>query len=205
MSDNSHIEEAETEDSGSSLPPYSESDQFNATGEQQLYHQPDQQLEPTYVSRPIVNLGDDYTTGLFQCHDSVPICLSSTFVPCYSWGTVRAVLESGAAEVGEHDEGQETDFKTALKAGLPYLGAYVVQVASNSLSLPVPSLCLAGLYLRRQLKKKYGMKNTPVKDSLAHAFCHCCALAQDHREMLYRERAIRDGYVLSQQQNEDIV
>lgn len=203
MADN--IPHEVSEESGSSLPPYSETDESNAVGEQDLYHQPDQQLEPSYVPRPVVELGDDYTTGLFQCHDSVPICLYSTFLPCYSWGTVRTVLESGAAEIGEHDEGQEADFKTALKAGLPYLGAYIVQVASNTMNLPVPSLCLAGLYLRRQLKKKYGMKSTPVKDSLSHAFCHCCALAQDHREMLYRERAIRDGYVLSQQQNEDIV
>ncbi|KAF3450730.1 hypothetical protein FNV43_RR06819 [Rhamnella rubrinervis] len=55
--------------------------------------------------------------------------------------------------------------------------------------LMMPALCsqwMMGSKYRTKLRKKYGLVEAPYTDVISHAFCPCCSLCQEFRELKIR-------------------
>lgn len=188
------------------LQPPSYDDVVESSSEEQLLNeqeQPTEQQEPHATSEPRLPGPDsfketEYQTGLFEITKEPFITLTASCVPCWTWGTVNRIISSNNAlddiEVGELDAGMEVPIQDAVVSSWPYAVSAVVSAFINA-----PLTPFLGLWQRQRIRKKYGLPQNLTKDVAAHFCCHCCALSQDHREVLYRERHIRQGYALSQE------
>ncbi|KAA8907887.1 hypothetical protein TRICI_004894 [Trichomonascus ciferrii] len=158
---------------------------------------PKAQAPPEYqLVEGQTELTNDYSTGLFECHKSPSTCLSATFVPCCSFGSINATISASAESYPEPPQ-EDASWVRKLVHSIPY----------SILLLSSPALCLSslGLWQRVLIRKYYGLESNLGRDCLSHFCCHTCALAQDQREVQIREDRKKQAYSLSQQANESLV
>lgn len=139
---------------------------------------------------------NDYTTGLFECGERPSTLAISCFLPCATFGIVGANLSVQEPDEEENpEEYPKANWKQKTVNSLPYV---LVSGWGGSLFLPVMTL-----WQRYEVRKKYNLdKNygTMVNDCLSHFICQPCAMAQDHREVLIRQKKLQADYAAKQQQ-----
>ncbi|CAN6662507.1 hypothetical protein TRVA0_034S00650 [Trichomonascus vanleenenianus] len=148
-------------------------------------------------------LTNDYSTGLFECHTSPETALMAWCAPCCTFGTINATLLANrhARATDDEEAAREplepqtaTTWKKTLWS-LPYIAGAV-------LAGPYAE-CGFGLAQRQSVRRQYNLESHIARDIASHLFCHCCAMAQDHREMLIREEQRKKQYLLAQKSMEN--
>lgn len=159
-------------------------------------HQPQETQPPKYQKQEGIEeseLTNDYSTGLFDCFSDPKSTALACFCPCGTSGHINSTL---AAADSQYDEEngifREPKWYNKVLHSLPY----------TVLAFCGPAFCVetAGLLQRYAVRTQYGLERHLVRDCMSHVFCHCCALAQDHREINIREDQRRAEFARMQQE-----
>ncbi|XP_006833356.2 protein PLANT CADMIUM RESISTANCE 8 [Amborella trichopoda] len=107
----------------------------------------------------VQEIGNPWTTGLFDCEDHPTSALVTAFCPCVTFGQITEVLDSG---------------ETTCAMNCPLYALLSVAMCNHWI--------MATIY-RKKLRKKYNLVEAPTEDWIAHCCCPCCALCQEFREL----------------------
>ncbi|KAK1264887.1 Protein PLANT CADMIUM RESISTANCE 8 [Acorus gramineus] len=114
------------------------------------------------VQPPPVVIGLPWTTGLFDCHEHESNAVLTAFFPCVTFGQIAEILERGQTRCS--------------------LGSLMYMMMAPA----VCSCWILGSIYRGRLRQRYNLVEAPTEDWIAHAFCPCCALCQEFRELKNR-------------------
>ncbi|CAO2825447.1 unnamed protein product [Amaranthus hypochondriacus] len=104
----------------------------------------------------------EFTTGLCDCCNDCSGCCLAFCCPCVSFGRMAEILDQGSV--------------SCCTAGTFYL----------ILATFVGFQWLYTCTYRGKMKALFGFPKSTCDDCCAHFFCHCCALAQEYRELKHR-------------------
>lgn len=124
-------------------------------------------------------IGNPWSTGLFDCNVDQTNAITTTILPCMTFGQIAEVLDEG-------------------EMSCP-LGSFIYM-------LMMPALCsswIMGSKYRAKLRKKYNLVEAPYEDAISHILCPCCSLCQEFRELRSRglDPALGRNGILAQQQS----
>lgn len=119
-----------------------------------------------------------WSDSLFDCFDSMGICLLSTFIPCWRWALTL-------------ERSKLMKFTTALLLmGLPWLVIWICQIVDWSIHQEYVLLgvlfceilvLMLGTVYRGKIREQYQIPGNACEDCLMHSFCNCCAVSQEAR------------------------
>ncbi|KAK8939008.1 Protein PLANT CADMIUM RESISTANCE 8 [Platanthera zijinensis] len=110
----------------------------------------------------LTNVGEPWSTGLYDCHLNPTNTIMTAFFPCVTFGEIAEILDHG---------------KTSSTLG------------SFMYILMVPAMltcCNIGAKYRKKLRNRYNLVEAPGGDLTLHLFCFYCALCQEFRELQHR-------------------
>ncbi|KAK1376003.1 Protein PLANT CADMIUM RESISTANCE 8 [Heracleum sosnowskyi] len=133
--------------------------------------------QPQVGNQYRAQIGDPWSTGLFDCQLDQTNAIMTTVFPCLTFGQIAEVLDEG-----------ETTCAT---------GSFIYMLLT-------PALCsnwIFGSKYRTKLRKKYNLVEAPYEDVISHVFCPCCSLSQEYRELKIRglDPALGWNGILAQQ------
>jgi len=153
-------------------------DQLNSFRAEGLAQEPATQTSPP-VSNGVAHRPGDFTEewqhGLFSCFSPTGLCLKAHFCPCFVFGKTQARLRD------------------------PSMRSYE---AVNADCLLYCGLGWAYQFLKRkEMRERYNIGGTDLKDCMVSWCCHCPSLIQMEKEVVARqgqEHVNSQGYVAPQ-------
>ncbi|KAK8970252.1 Protein PLANT CADMIUM RESISTANCE 8 [Platanthera guangdongensis] len=110
----------------------------------------------------LANVGEPWSTGLYDCHLNQTNAIMTAFFPCVTFGQIAEILDEGGTSCT--------------------LGSFMY-----ILMVPALLTCwIMGSNYRKKLRSRYNLVEAPSEDRTLHLFCSCCALCQEFRELQYR-------------------
>ena len=103
-----------------------------------------------------------WSSGLYDCCDDIVSCLMSARFPAITFGLNKERL----------------DGSSACESCCAYFFLHLVCMC-----------CIVHAPMRGALRDKYNLEESGCNDCVAVTFCPCCALAQEARELNYRQPA----------------
>ena len=107
---------------------------------------------------------DDWSTSLFGCCSDCAVCCTGYCLPCVLYAENGKLLHEFQDSAENHNY--------ALDVVL-YLTVCCVTNCQ----------CILGMMRRGEIRRKYGLEESPCNDCLVHCCCHPCAQCQESREM----------------------
>jgi len=132
---------------------------------------------PAYKQITSVTGSENWTNDIFDCFKGEDnLCLKGFFCPCFVFGKTQARIRD------------------------PSLASY--ERINNDCLLWVAANCCHVSWLltfmkRSEIRQSYNIKGDSVTDCLFSAFCHCCALIQQEKEVIAKQQQaglVSQGY-----------
>jgi Cys-rich protein (TIGR01571 family) len=129
-----------------------------------------------------------WSDGLFDCFDSFTITLLACCITPYRW----ALTEERSHQALHHAPREGLFTKSLLWYGIPWALVFLLQVIWDATGAWwLVFLCLLctviqiwlGMRTRKRLREQYGIQGSECEDCMLHAFCRCCAVAQEARHV----------------------
>jgi Cys-rich protein (TIGR01571 family) len=121
-----------------------------------------------------------WSDGVFDCFDSAVICLLSCCLVPIRWAQTAERLQFN------------TFINALLVYGIPWLICYICQVVYDVthvayMWIPLSIFWCVQIYLgmtyRQRMRERYQIPGSSWEDFCLHAFCRCCAVAQEARHV----------------------
>jgi len=129
-------------------------------------------------SEPISPGSTNWNNGFYDCFGDMETCLCvSCCTPC-AYGQMMEMLQKGSNESSGMGDSSVCCTYYCYSA-IPYGGPCIVANYAGG--------------NRKKIREKFGLKEEPCNDCMAHLCCNCCATIQEMREVKYRNGKTQSG------------
>ncbi|KAK8927955.1 Protein PLANT CADMIUM RESISTANCE 2 [Metarhizium anisopliae] len=125
-----------------------------------------------------------WAAGFFDCFNPIDTCLITYCLPCVTFGKTHHRVRKNANLDGYEPINTSSGKQCLLFCGAGCFGLHWIPMAMQ----------------RMNIRDKYNLKGSCLKDILTSCCCHCCSLIQQDKEAEHREQQLLSAGVQQQYQ-----